>query len=263
MNRTTIYELFTTLDNEGRRNVRSRAALVDDPAFSRMMEVPRRQDHLAFNMWMPNDVPIPPLPVGQNTVFEQLLNTLAARIGQAPLPMGGGPQVFELPPLNLGAAGANGPGNTAPPPRDPLANPAEALGCVIDTVMEIYPNLGEGNNAQNLTQEQNDVIMSALGTAGLPASRRLRNLVLREIILRTRVKTTVSDDAIKELIVTEYDQLDPQVREKLDKCTICLSEFEEKDHVRLLKCNHFFHQVCIDPYLKNYNNKCPMCRDEN
>lgn len=239
MNQPTVYEVFTTRDATGRRIVRSRAGPVDDPAFSTMMQVPNRQAGPEVN-----------LP-GQD-IFQRLINTLAMSIGQ-------NNNDFEV----AGRAGANGPGNTAPPPRDPLANPAEALGCVIDTVMEIYPHLGEGNNAQNLTQEQNDVIMSALATAKLPASRRLRNLVLREIILRTRVKTTVSEDVLNELDTMEYAQLDPSIQTKLEKCTICLCEFEDTDTVRLLKCNHFFHQGCIDPYLKNYNNKCPMCRDEN
>lgn len=216
----TVYELVTTRDTLGRRIIRSRAGTIDDPAFSRMMQVPTHDERSAYN-----------------NVFQQFLNTLASSISHQ---------------NNIGA----------PPPRDPLANPSEALMCVIDTVMEIYPHLGEGNNAQNLTHEQNDVIMSTLATANLPISRRLRNLVLREIILRTSVKTTVSEDAINELDTIEYGQLDLSMQTKLEKCTICLSDFEHNDIVRLLHCNHFYHQNCIDPYLKHYNNKCPMCRDE-
>lgn len=249
-----LYEIITTRDSEGRRVVRSRGAPVnsEDPTFSQMMQIPPRARPVYARS---NNFVLPNVQDARFQAFQQMLDTLAAA-------MAGGPQFGQMLAEDEPAAGANGPGNTAPPPRDPLANSVDALMCVVDTIMEIYPNLGDGNNAQNLTQEQNDIIMNALTNARLPASRRLRNVVLREIILRTRVKTTVSEDAINELQTMKYSELDEQHRERHDKCSICLSEFEKTDTVRLLKCEHFFHQDCIDPYLKNYNNKCPMCRDE-
>lgn len=43
-------------------------------------------------------------------------------------------------------------------------------------------------------------------------------------------------------------------------CSVCLSEFEDGDHIRLLpKCNHAFHRHCIDTWLKSHCN-CPLCR---
>ncbi|MED6161283.1 hypothetical protein PIB30_059348 [Stylosanthes scabra] len=43
-------------------------------------------------------------------------------------------------------------------------------------------------------------------------------------------------------------------------CSVCLSEFEEDDTLRLLpKCNHAFHLPCIDTWLASHTN-CPMCR---
>lgn len=44
------------------------------------------------------------------------------------------------------------------------------------------------------------------------------------------------------------------------ECSVCLTEFEEDEAVRLLpKCNHAFHIPCIDTWLSSHTN-CPMCR---
>ncbi|ESQ55626.1 hypothetical protein EUTSA_v10025810mg [Eutrema salsugineum] len=43
-------------------------------------------------------------------------------------------------------------------------------------------------------------------------------------------------------------------------CSICLGEFNEDESLRLLpRCNHIFHVVCIDRWLKSHSN-CPLCR---
>lgn len=43
-------------------------------------------------------------------------------------------------------------------------------------------------------------------------------------------------------------------------CSVCLSEFQEDETLRLLpKCSHAFHVACIDTWLRSHTN-CPMCR---
>lgn len=44
-----------------------------------------------------------------------------------------------------------------------------------------------------------------------------------------------------------------------DTCSVCLECFAENDLVKVLGCKHFFHQKCIDPWLKK-TLKCPLCR---
>ncbi|KAF4518256.1 hypothetical protein B566_EDAN010402, partial [Ephemera danica] len=44
-----------------------------------------------------------------------------------------------------------------------------------------------------------------------------------------------------------------------EKCTICLSEFEEDEDVRRLPCMHLFHVECVDQWLST-NKRCPICR---
>lgn len=45
----------------------------------------------------------------------------------------------------------------------------------------------------------------------------------------------------------------------IEKCTICLSEFEDCESVRRLPCMHLFHIDCVDQWLGT-NKRCPICR---
>jgi hypothetical protein len=42
-------------------------------------------------------------------------------------------------------------------------------------------------------------------------------------------------------------------------CAICISEFSPDDEVRLLPCSHYFHNRCVDEWLR-INASCPTCR---
>ena len=53
------------------------------------------------------------------------------------------------------------------------------------------------------------------------------------------------------------------LEEKLDyDCAICLSSMEKEEVVMELPCKHSYHKDCIEPYLKDYSYKCPVCRSE-
>ncbi|CAD8208931.1 unnamed protein product [Paramecium pentaurelia] len=44
-------------------------------------------------------------------------------------------------------------------------------------------------------------------------------------------------------------------------CTICLQEINDKDLIKILKCNHYFHNQCIKEWLI-IKAECPTCRDK-
>ncbi|CAI9781472.1 unnamed protein product [Fraxinus pennsylvanica] len=46
----------------------------------------------------------------------------------------------------------------------------------------------------------------------------------------------------------------------IEECPICLSEFEEREIVKLIPyCRHGFHPRCIDTWLSSHVT-CPVCR---
>lgn len=73
------------------------------------------------------------------------------------------------------------------------------------------------------------------------------------------VTTNGLDDAlIRSIAVFKYKKGEGLI-EGTD-CSVCLSEFEEDQSLRLLpKCSHGFHVQCIDTWLKCHTN-CPLCR---
>ncbi|KYO29941.1 hypothetical protein Y1Q_0005141 [Alligator mississippiensis] len=42
-------------------------------------------------------------------------------------------------------------------------------------------------------------------------------------------------------------------------CVVCFSDFEARQLLRVLPCNHEFHAKCVDKWLKA-NRTCPICR---
>ncbi|AED92447.1 RING-H2 zinc finger protein-like [Arabidopsis thaliana] len=68
----------------------------------------------------------------------------------------------------------------------------------------------------------------------------------------------LNESMIKSITVYKYKSGDGFVDGS--DCSVCLSEFEENESLRLLpKCNHAFHLPCIDTWLKSHSN-CPLCR---
>lgn len=42
-------------------------------------------------------------------------------------------------------------------------------------------------------------------------------------------------------------------------CVVCMCDFESRQLLRVLPCNHEFHAKCVDKWLKG-NRTCPICR---
>lgn len=65
-------------------------------------------------------------------------------------------------------------------------------------------------------------------------------------------------DAFPTLVYSEVKEL--KIGKGSLECAVCLTEFEDDDHLRLLnKCSHVFHPDCIDAWLSSHTT-CPVCR---
>ncbi|KVH96322.1 Zinc finger, RING/FYVE/PHD-type [Cynara cardunculus var. scolymus] len=45
------------------------------------------------------------------------------------------------------------------------------------------------------------------------------------------------------------------------ECVVCLSNIEEYDEIRVLRCKHLFHKECLDRCVEYRHTTCPLCRD--
>ena len=71
-----------------------------------------------------------------------------------------------------------------------------------------------------------------------------------------------SDEVINGLETQIFDEnrdANDIESDELQRCAICLSQFENGDELRILPCQHNFHTDCIDQWLRT-NRTCPMCR---
>ncbi|KAJ9547165.1 hypothetical protein OSB04_019708 [Centaurea solstitialis] len=48
---------------------------------------------------------------------------------------------------------------------------------------------------------------------------------------------------------------------ELVECSVCLSTIGEDEEIKVLRCGHLFHRVCLDQWLEIWNTTCPLCRD--
>ncbi len=73
-------------------------------------------------------------------------------------------------------------------------------------------------------------------------------------------------DSNNNIIKSEGPDYSLQIKKKIDPtddsditCCICLTQYGDKEKLRLLDCDHHFHQECCDKWLK-INKTCPLCR---
>lgn len=48
----------------------------------------------------------------------------------------------------------------------------------------------------------------------------------------------------------------------VEKCLICLDEYEAEEQVQILACKHMFHKPCVDQWLVKCAASCPVCRQK-
>lgn len=95
-----------------------------------------------------------------------------------------------------------------------------------------------GNDYEELLHLED--IMGNVKPKNTPASPRLIN----------RLPTYVFTEEIKNKKT--------KIENALTSCSICLSDFEIEQKIRILPCFHEFCQECIDNWLST-NEKCPIC----
>ncbi len=74
-------------------------------------------------------------------------------------------------------------------------------------------------------------------------------------------KQTATNEEIKELGTQEFSTVGLDYKEKNSEfCTICQENYSDDSNLKILPCGHFFHCECIEPWLLNCSNLCPICR---
>eukprot|EP00466_Bigelowiella_natans_P013427 jgi/Bigna1/88824/estExt_fgenesh1_pg.C_390003 len=92
-------------------------------------------------------------------------------------------------------------------------------------------------------------------------SRQNRVSAMRDIpLVRYEHPPENDDDDDDDDGVAAGNGLVPQpVRVMNSRCVICMEDFERGEELKLLPCGHGFHPACIDPWLQDHSERCPIC----
>ena len=113
------------------------------------------------------------------------------------------------------------------------------------------------NNINNIINDNNQINNILLNTI-------ITNINSYNLIINYHAINTTLSDVIVSTNDEDIEKLETITLEEThtDSCVICMSQMVKDEKITLLKCKHCFHSECITPYLKEYNYKCPVCREE-
>ncbi|KAJ2081176.1 hypothetical protein GGI16_007512, partial [Coemansia sp. S142-1] len=75
----------------------------------------------------------------------------------------------------------------------------------------------------------------------------------------TLTDATSPAPALPAIVNNNDDALSDQAPLHEENCAVCLEDFHAGEDVRRLPCRHYFHIVCIDPWLSERAATCPLC----
>lgn len=84
---------------------------------------------------------------------------------------------------------------------------------------------------------------------------------LQQLQLDSQTQQPLGASSTKQLPTMQYKKLEMSSPES-ESCAICVDDFKEGDMMRVLPCNHHFHLDCIDEWLINHSDLCPLCKNQ-
>ena len=92
-------------------------------------------------------------------------------------------------------------------------------------------------------------------------------LELAEMLGHSKPPTVTKEDidksgleTIKPWQLTQYEDEGRVSYNCIERCLICLDDYDEEDDIRIMSCRHAFHKDCVDKWLQTGKNNCPACR---
>lgn len=105
---------------------------------------------------------------------------------------------------------------------------------------------------------------------------REQNIIYEEILEQNRLRLSIEriiqnhtyyneyelfqDEVIPTIITLErFNKFNKIKSTNEDNCIICYTHFEKDEMLTELDCKHCFHTECINKWLLESSNKCPLC----
>ena len=98
------------------------------------------------------------------------------------------------------------------------------------------------------------------------------NIINDNYIINDNLYNILNDDLYNNIIIyyinNSQDINEPEIVEYIldndlpDVCPVCICDMKKVNCISCLPCEHNFHSQCINEWLQNYNNNCPLCRHQ-
>lgn len=138
----------------------------------------------------------------------------------------------------------------------------------------INPNINDLSGNQNLVNNDisrnrysNNSLMSEIAFLSTIFNMQSDESILHVLNLMSNIieqredQYTADKEDVDILETCNFSDVEENILEKnSDYCTICQENYEEASQIKVLLCEHFFHCSCIEPWLLNCSNLCPICR---
>ena len=119
------------------------------------------------------------------------------------------------------------------------------------------PKSNKENVNQNLFKNEHIITTSFKSSSKRSSTKRKENA---EIFIMQFSDSKLNSPLQYDIINTLHtNEITKEQYSRDTMCTICQENFNIKDYVITLKCNHFFHDECLMMWF-NYQNKCPICK---
>lgn len=86
-----------------------------------------------------------------------------------------------------------------------------------------------------------------------------RRVVTRAIIRRSRISHMRHVPTVRYEPLGEDEEPGEDALVINSRCVICMEDFVEGEELKVLPCRHGFHPGCIDPWLADHSDRCPLC----
>ena len=126
---------------------------------------------------------------------------------------------------------------------------------------------GGGSNLDNAVSPVDQIILqmlvlNALNQGAANTDQMTYDELLQRFGVGNENRRGASQETINGIPLATLDNTAIEELEENQKvCNICLEEFKEGDTMRKTKCEHTFHQECLDRWLAQVAS-CPICKQE-
>ncbi|GJE91812.1 hypothetical protein PsYK624_079630 [Phanerochaete sordida] len=103
------------------------------------------------------------------------------------------------------------------------------------------------------------------GSANLDSYEALWELaeLLGQVKPPTATREDIDKSGLQIIKASDLPRLEAEGRVAsncVDRCLVCLDDYDPESDLRLMTCRHAFHKECVDKWLQVGRNNCPACR---